>query len=139
MSNPTVPCMSHFTTAKGEHWCSVEVDLEHAARAYSDGKTVAHEGPCVEISATLGTATEDTVWAAMESNAHLIAPAIFPLCQDNDRCPGVHGHTGRCEVLIVGRGELVEIGTALGLSRSALLSDTADLRELVIKAETARC
>lgn len=70
----TVPCANYFTTAKGEHWCSVEVGTEHAHNAYAAGRTTAHEGPCVEISVRYG-AVENTVWAAMRSNAHLLRPA----------------------------------------------------------------
>jgi hypothetical protein len=75
MSNPTAtaPCMSRFTTAKGEHWCSVEVGIDHAAKAYAAGRTVAHDGPCVEITRRWG-AVENTIWAAMKSNAHLVRP-----------------------------------------------------------------
>lgn len=57
------------------------------------------------------------------------------LCQDNSRCPGAREHAGRCEVLIAGRADLLELGADLGLSEFALLSDTEDLRELVLKAE----
>lgn len=75
MSNPiaTIPCANYFTTVKGEHWCSVEVGIDHAAKAYAASRTVAHEGPCVEITRRWG-AVENTVWAAMKSNAHLIRP-----------------------------------------------------------------
>lgn len=87
----TVPCMSRFTTVKGEHWCSIVVGIDHAARSYASTAQIAHEGPCVEITERWG-AVENTIWAAMASNAHLIRPADEVAERENELCPPVCAH-----------------------------------------------
>lgn len=131
MSNPAAPCMSRFTTAKGEHWCSVEVATEHASQAYAAGSQVAHNGPCVEITARWG-AVENTIWAAMKSNAHLIRPKS-ELDEVHAEALAIHlaREASQHRVLIVTGGELHDWAAApkadMTLNLSRLLRDPAHL------------